>query len=139
MDAVDSGASEIICWGDGSPTREFLYVDDCADAIIAATQRYEKAGPINIGSGQEISIRCLADKIAAFTGFRGQILWNTSQPNGQPRRCLDVDRAQREFGFRARTGFDEGLMRTIDWYRYSLLRQPTRSELHDVSHSSAGA
>jgi GDP-L-fucose synthase len=139
IDAVDTGASEIVCWGDGSPTREFLYVEDCAEAIIAATDRYDKPEPINLGSGQEISIRGLSEKIADLTGFSGRLLWDTSQPNGQPRRCLDTERAQREFGFRARTCFDEGLKRTIDWYRYSLMRQPAASELHDVSHSSASA
>jgi GDP-L-fucose synthase len=139
IEAVDTGASEVVCWGDGSPTREFLYVEDCAEAIIAAAEQYDKPGPINLGSGQEISIRGLTEKIGALTGFGGRFLWDASQPNGQPRRCLDVDRAQREFGFRARTSFDEGLKRTIDWYKYSLLRQPAASETHEVSHSSASA
>lgn len=137
--AVDTGAREVICWGDGSPTREFLYVEDCAEGIIAAAEQYNKPEPINLGSGQEISIRSLSEKIGDLTGFSGRFLWDASQPNGQPRRCLDVDRAQREFGFRARTCFDEGLKRTINWYRYSLLRQPPWSETHGVSHSSASA
>jgi GDP-L-fucose synthase len=139
IEAIEGGASEIVCWGDGSPTREFLYIEDCAEAIIGATERYDKPEPINLGSGQEISIRSLSEKIAGLTGFSGRIVWDTSQPNGQPRRCLTVDRAQHEFGFRARTSFDEGLKRTIDWYRYSLLRQPAWSETHVAPHSSASA
>lgn len=118
-EAAASGAPEIFCWGDGSPTREFLYVEDAAEGILAAAERYDKPDPVNLGSGREISIRDLALKIAALTGFNGRILWDTSQPNGQPRRCLDVSRAEREFGFRARIPFDEGLRKTIEWYRAS--------------------
>jgi GDP-L-fucose synthase len=114
--AVEEGCSEIVCWGDGSPTREFLYVEDAAAGIIAAAERYDKPAPVNLGSGREISIRDLATKIAALTGFRGRIVWDASKPNGQPRRCLDVTRAQREFGFRAEMPFDEGLRRTVAWY-----------------------
>lgn len=139
IDAVNTGASEVVCWGDGSPTREFLYVEDCAEAIIAAAKEYDKPEPINVGSGHEISIRCLSEKIADLTGFSGQFLWDASQLNGQPRRCLNVTRAQHEFGFFARTCLDEGLKRTIDWYRHSLLRQPAWSETHGVFHSSASA
>jgi GDP-L-fucose synthase len=117
VEAAASGAPEIVCWGDGSPTREFLYVDDAAEGILAATERYDKPDPVNHGSGREISIRDLTVKIAALTGFNGRIVWDTSQPNGQPRRCLDVSRAEREFGFRARTPFEEGLRKTIEWYR----------------------
>ena len=113
---------EIVCWGDGSPTREFLYVEDCAEGIIAATEWYDRPEPVNLGSGQEISIRDLAEKIATLTGFRGRILWDPSKPNGQPRRCLDVTRAAREFGFRARMDFDEGLRYTIDYYMVSRLQ-----------------
>ena len=120
VEAIQEGRSEIVCWGDGSPTREFLYVEDCAEAIVLATERYDKPDPVNLGSGREISIRDLAQKIAALTGFRGRIVWDAEQPNGQPRRCLDVTRAAAEFGFRARTGFDEGLRRTIDYYRSSV-------------------
>lgn len=119
-EAVAQGGSEIVCWGDGSPTREFLYVEDCADGILAATERYDQAEPVNLGSGDEISIRELVEKIAALTGFHGGIVWDVSQPNGQPRRCLDVTRAEQEFGFRAQTGFDQGLRRTIDYYSASL-------------------
>jgi GDP-L-fucose synthase len=117
VDAVESGARRIVCWGDGSATREFLYVADCADAVVAAAERYNKADPVNIGSGREISIRDLARQIAAATGFTGKIEWDPGQPNGQPRRCLDVYRAAAEFGFRARTSFKEGLKATVDWYR----------------------
>jgi GDP-L-fucose synthase len=116
VDAVESGEREILCWGDGSATREFLYVEDCVEAIIAAADFYNKPEPVNIGSGQEISIRDLAGKIAGLTGFRGRIVWDASKPNGQPRRCLDISRAHQEFGFRARTSFDEGLKKTIEWY-----------------------
>jgi len=116
VEARDAGAEEVELWGDGSPTREFLYVQDAADAIVAATARYDGAEPVNIGSGHEISIFALAEKIAAMTGFRGRFRWNTSQPNGQPRRCLDITRAAREFGFRAATGLDDGLRQTIAWY-----------------------
>ncbi|MEK7409044.1 MAG: GDP-L-fucose synthase [Acidobacteriota bacterium] len=117
VEAVEEGRAEIVLWGDGSPTREFLYVEDAAEGIIAAAERYDKPDPVNLGSGVEISIRELAAKIAALTGFTGRIVWDTSKPNGQPRRCLDVSRAEREFGFRATTPFDAGLRKTIDWYR----------------------
>ena len=114
---VESKDGEVVLWGDGSPTREFLYVDDAAEGIVAAADRYDKPEPVNLGSGEEISIRDLAEKIAKLTGFRGSIRWDTSKPNGQPRRRLDVTRAEREFGWRATTSFDDGLRRTVDWYR----------------------
>jgi GDP-L-fucose synthase len=117
FDAIDNEEDEIVVWGDGSPTREFLYVEDCADAIVLATERYDKPDPVNIGAGMEISIKGLAHLIADLTGFKGRITWDTSKPGGQPRRCLDVTRAERQFGFRARTSFEEGLRRTIEWYR----------------------
>jgi len=117
VEAMDRGDKEIVCWGDGSPTREFLYVEDCAEAIILATERYDSSDPVNIGAGFEISIRELSELIAELTGFSGKLTWDTSKPNGQPRRCLDTTRAAERFGFRARTGLREGLMRTIDWYR----------------------
>jgi GDP-L-fucose synthase len=116
VDAVRAGAPEIVLWGDGSATREFLYVDDAAEGIVAATARYNGAEPVNIGSGAEISIRDLAVKIAEMTGFDGRLLWDTAQPNGQPRRALDTARALEAFGFRARTPLDEGLRRTIAWF-----------------------
>jgi len=120
VEAVDEGRTEIVCWGDGSPTREFLYVEDCAEAIVLATERYDKADPVNVGTGREISVRDLAEKVADATGFGGRIIWDASKPNGQPRRCLDVTRAAAEFGFHASTDFDEGLRQTIAYYRSSL-------------------
>lgn len=116
LDARDSGADEIIVWGDGSPTREFLYVEDAAEGIVLATERYDKADPVNLGSAFEISIRELVQLIAEATGFTGTIRWDTSQPNGQPRRKLDTGRAEREFGFRSRVDFREGLRKTVEWY-----------------------
>jgi len=116
-DAVDSGSPYIDVWGTGKASREFLYVDDCAEGIALATERYEKAEPVNLGAGREITIRDLVAAIAEKTGFRGEIRWDASKPDGQPRRCLDVSRAAREFDFRARTSFDEGLEATIAWYR----------------------
>ena len=104
-------------WGDGSPTREFLYVDDCVEALWLAAQRYDGAEPVNVGSGKEIAIRDLAALVAELTGFEGEIVWDTSHPNGQPRRRLDVSRAEELFGFRASTRLREGLERTIAWYR----------------------
>jgi GDP-L-fucose synthase len=117
LEAVDRGEREIVCWGDGSATREFLYVEDCAEAIVLASERYDGCDPVNIGAGFEISIRDLVTVIAELTGFDGTIAWDTSQPNGQPRRCLDTTRAAELFGFRARTDFRAGLSSTIEWYR----------------------
>jgi GDP-L-fucose synthase len=117
VEAVEEGRDEIVCWGDGSATREFLFVEDAAAGIVAAVQHYDGAEPVNLGSGCEISIRQLAEKIASATGFRGRIVWDASKPNGQPRRRLDISRAEREFGFRAKTSFDEGLRKTLAWYR----------------------
>jgi len=116
VEARRGGLRQVTLWGDGSATREFLYVKDAAEGILLATERYDKPEPVNLGTGQEISIRDLAAKIAAFTGYDGEILWDTSKPSGQPRRCLDVTRAEREFGFRARTSLDAGLRATISWY-----------------------
>lgn len=116
VEARDRGAADITLWGDGSPTREFLYVEDAAEGIEKAAASYNAADPVNLGSGQEISIRDLAGKIAELTGFRGRIQWDTNKPNGQPRRCLDVSRAEREFGFRAATSLDAGLRATLEWY-----------------------
>jgi len=111
----------VTLWGDGSPTREFLYVDDCAEAIARSAEKYDASDPVNVGSGFEISIRDLARKIADLCGFRGEIEWDPSRPNGQPRRRLDVARAEASFGFRAHTGLDQGLQRTIEWFRKSRL------------------
>jgi GDP-L-fucose synthase len=117
LEAMDRGESEVVCWGDGSPTREFLYVEDCAEAIVLASERYDGPDPVNIGAGFEISIRDLMHLIAGLTGFKGKISWDTSKPNGQPRRCLDTTRAADLFGFRSKTDFHEGLRRAIQWYR----------------------
>jgi GDP-L-fucose synthase len=116
VEAKQRGDREVVLWGDGSATREFLYVGDAAEAIVLATERYDKPEPINLGTGVETSIRELAGKIAKAAGFERRIVWDTTQPNGQPRRCLDVSRAEREFGFRAKTPLDEGLRRTVEWY-----------------------
>jgi GDP-L-fucose synthase len=115
--AEDAGEREVALWGDGTPTREFLYVEDAAEGIWTAAQRYDDPDPVNLGSGTEITIRELAQTIAELTGFSGELVWDTSKPNGQPRRRLDVSRAEELFGFRARTDFREGLERTIAWYR----------------------
>ncbi len=111
---------EVVLWGDGSPTREFLYVDDCAEGLLLAAERYDGDAPVNLGTSEEISIRSLAELIAELTGFDGEIVWDTSMPNGQPRRSLDVSRAKELFGFVARTSLREGLARTVEWYRASL-------------------
>jgi GDP-L-fucose synthase len=116
---VDS-SDEVVLWGDGSPTREFLYVDDCAAGLVLAAERYDGPEPVNLGTGEEISIRELAELIAELTDFGGEIVWDASMPNGQPRRRLDVTRAERLFGFRARTSLREGLTETIEWYRASV-------------------
>lgn len=117
LDAVESGAKEIEVWGTGSASREFLYVEDCARGVVMAAERYDGAEPVNLGVGSELKIRDLVEMIADLSGFTGRIVWDSSKPDGQPRRCLDVSRAAREFGFRATTDFREGLARTIDWYR----------------------
>jgi len=106
----------ITIWGTGKATREFLYVEDCAEAIVLATEKYNKPDPINIGAGFEISIKELVELIAKLTGFRGDIIWDNSKPDGQPRRMLNVSRAEREFGFKGKTSLEEGLKKTIDWY-----------------------
>ena len=116
IEARDEGAQTVTLWGDGSPTREFLYVDDCARALVLAADRYDEPDPVNLGTGSEISIRDLAQKVATATGFQGEITWDTSKPNGQPRRQLDVSRAREAFGFEAEVGFDEGLRRTVEWF-----------------------
>ena len=108
---------EVVLWGDGTPTREFLYVEDCAEGIALAAERYEGAEPVNLGSGEEISIRQLAELVAELTGYEGTITWDESRPNGQPRRLLDTTKAAERFGFRASTSLREGLERTIAWYR----------------------
>ena len=117
VDVVDAGMPEIEVWGTGRATREFLYVEDAADAIALAAERYDGAEPVNVGAGHEISIKELVELIARLTGFRGRIAWDASKPDGQPRRMLDTSRAATAFGFAAKTPFEEGLRRTIEWYR----------------------
>jgi len=117
LEAQEAGQHELVVWGDGSPTREFLYVEDAAEGIVLASEKYSDPDPVNLGSGYEIAIKDLAEMIARLTGFEGSLVWDTSKPNGQPRRGLDVTRAQERFGFTAKVGFEEGLRRTIDWYR----------------------
>ena len=116
VEAVREGRGEIVLWGDGTPTREFLYVEDAADGIVTAAERYDGPQPVNIGAGFEISMKDLAEKIASLTGFQGRIVWDTSKPGGQPRRCLDTSRARELFGWEAGTAFEDGLRRTVDWY-----------------------
>jgi GDP-L-fucose synthase len=117
------GGDEVVLWGDGTPTREFLYVEDCAEAIVLAAERYDGPEPVNLGSGEEISIRDLAELVAELTGFEGELVWDESKPNGQPRRRLDTSRARELFGFEARTPLRGGIERTIAWYRDFRLRQ----------------
>lgn len=117
QEAIDAGRPEVVLWGDGSPTREFIYVDDAAEGLVLAAERYEGAEPVNLGSGFEISIKELATKLGALMGFQGRFAWDPSKPNGQPRRMLDTSRALERFGFKASTNFDEGLKQTIAWYR----------------------
>ncbi len=117
IDAKDRGEDQIVVRGDGTPTREFLYVEDAAEGIVMAAERYDGIEPVNIGSAFEISVNDLVRLIADIVGFRGRIVWDTGKPNGQPRRKLGISRAEREFGFRARTTFEQGLRRTIEWYR----------------------
>ena len=117
LEAQASGETEVVLWGDGTPTREFLYVEDCAEAIVLAALRYDGPAPVNLGTGEEIAIRDLAELIGEATGFEGEIVWDTSKPNGQPRRKLDTSRAKELFGFEARTPFREGIARTVAWYR----------------------
>lgn len=117
VDAKREGRNEVAVWGTGKASREFLYVEDAAEAILLATERYNKSEPVNIGAGQEITIRELVDLIAELSGYKGKITWDTSKPDGQPRRRLDTSKAKREFGFEAKTAFRDGLAKTIEWYR----------------------
>jgi GDP-L-fucose synthase len=120
-DAISAGEREIVVWGTGKATREFLYAEDAAEGIVLATERYEKPDPVNLGAGFEISISDLVALIATLTGFRGSLTWDTTKPDGQPRRCLDTSKAEREFGFKATTPFEKGLKKTVEWYQKSIV------------------
>ncbi|UCF61280.1 MAG: GDP-L-fucose synthase [Anaerolineaceae bacterium] len=122
LEAQDRGDEEFVVWGDGTPTREFLYAGDAAEAIILAAEHYNASEPVNLGSGQEISIKDLAELIAQLTDFGGRLVWDTTKPNGQPRRALDISKAEELFGFRAKMPFEEGLRQTIEWYRENRLQ-----------------
>lgn len=125
IDAIEEGRDEIIVWGTGNATREFLYVEDAAEGIVLATERYNKAEPVNLGASFEISIKDLVDLVVKLTGFKGRIIWDTSKPDGQPRRRLDTTRAEREFGFKAKTDFEQGLRKTIQWYKQQRVKAKT--------------
>ena len=126
--AIEKGDSEIVCWGDGSPTREFLYVEDAARGIVLALLHYNQSDPVNLGTGTEISIRDLTHLVAERTGFRGQIRWDTARPNGQPRRRLDITKSRELFGFEAKTSLREGLDKTLKWYTAQMDEQKTNPE-----------
>ena len=115
-DAQKSGENEIVVWGDGSPSREFIHAGDAAEGILKATELYNKSDPVNIGAGFEITIKDLVEKIADFMDYKGEVIWDTTKPNGQPRRRLDTARAEKEFGFKAQISFEHGLKETIKWY-----------------------
>jgi len=117
VDAKLEGSNEALVWGTGKASREFLYVEDAAEGILLATEKYNKPDPVNLGAGKEITIRELVNLISELTGYEGKIVWDTSKPGGQPRRCLDTSKAKKEFGFEAKTAFKEGLKKTIDWYK----------------------
>lgn len=117
LEAKEAGVEELVGWGDGSPTREFLYVEDAAEGLITAMERYDGDEPVNLGSGYEISIKDLMELVARLCGFEGRLVWDSTQPNGQPRRGLDTTRADKYFGFRAQTSLEAGLQKTIDWYK----------------------
>jgi len=117
VDAIESAADHIVCWGTGKVSREFIYAADAAEGILLATEHYNGSEPVNIGAGFEITIKELVEKITGLTGFKGQIRWDSSKPDGQPRRRLDVSKAKKYFGFEAKTSFDQGLKATIEWYK----------------------
>jgi GDP-L-fucose synthase len=119
VEAAEKGKDEVVCWGTGKPTRGFLYVEDAAEGILLATEKYNKSDPINLGTDLEISIKNLAKLIAKLSGFKGKITWDTTKPDGQPRRRLDTTKAKQEFNFKSKIDFEEGIKKTIDWYRRS--------------------
>lgn len=122
LEAVENGKKEVVVWGTGQASREFLYVEDAAEAIVLASEHYHNVAPVNLGSGFEMSIKELVELIADLTGFKGRFVWDSTKPDGQPRRGMDTTLAEQAFGFRARTNFREGLWRTIDWYRQHLAK-----------------
>ena len=122
-DAIENGDNHIVVWGTGKASREFLYVEDAIEAIVLATEKYNKSDPVNIGTGFEISIKNLVELIATLTGFKGKIVWDTTKPDGQPRRMLDVSKAKKEFGFKAKTKLEEGLKKTIEKYNFIRLAE----------------
>ncbi|MBN1453384.1 MAG: GDP-L-fucose synthase [Anaerolineales bacterium] len=126
IEAQDRGDKELVAWGDGSPTREFLYVEDAADGIVTAAEKYNGAEPVNLGSGYEISIKDLTEMVIRLTGFEGKLVWDTEKPNGQPRRGLDVSRAKEYFGWQAQVPFEEGMRRTIEWFKENRERIESR-------------
>ena len=117
VEAIQKGEKQVTIWGTGKASREFLYVDDAAEGIIAAAEKYDKPDPVNLGSGKEITIKDLVNLVATLTEFKGEIVWDTSKPDGQPRRCLDITKATTEFGFKAKMDFVEGLQKTVEWYK----------------------
>ncbi|GJM15331.1 MAG: GDP-L-fucose synthase [Thermodesulfobacteriota bacterium] len=123
IDAKEKGLDKIIAWGTGSASREFLYVEDAAQAIVLATEKYDKSDPVNLGSGKEVIIKDLVNMIKDMVGFEGEVVWDTSKPDGQPKRMLDVTKAEKEFDFKAKTDFEEGLYKTISWYRENILNK----------------
>ena len=120
LDAVKNGQKEMVAWGTGKATREFLYVEDAAEGILLAAEKYDKSAPINLGAGFEITIKDLTELIAKLTDFKGVIVWDSTKPDGQPRRCLDTAKAKKEFGFQSATRFEEGLKKTIEWYKHEM-------------------
>ena len=117
VDSINQGKNEIVVWGTGKPSREFIYVEDASEGILLATEKYNKSEPVNIGAGFEITIKDLVHLIVKLTGFKGKVIWDASKPDGQPRRMLDTSKANKEFNFKAKTGFEDGLNNTIGWYR----------------------
>ena len=133
VEAKESGRTEVVLWGDGSPTREFLYVDDAAEGILLATERYDGPKPVNLGTGEEITIKELSEIIAHEVGYTGRVVWDTSKPNGQPRRCLDVSRARELFGFTAAHRLRDGIPKTVAWF------MSHRHELREITFDSLDA
>ncbi len=132
IEAKERGDKQIVVWSDGSPSREFLYAEDAAEGILLAAERYNRPEPVNLGAGREIRIRELAETIARLTGFEGELVWDTSKPNGQPRRALDTSQARQCFGFEAKTSLEEGLQKTIDWYRSNRELYNSRTPLESL-------